>query len=852
MTAGGDLLVQARDASTINNLAGAVALGLGSQGASVAVGASLSYNYVGGAPLGISRSHSVKALIRDTEGLVSGGHVQVSSRFEGAINNITVAGSVAVGTVAVAVGGSVSINRVNNRNEAGIRNARQIESRATGGSLAGVAVQARDDGYVLAVAGGLGVAVSPGSGAGIAAGVAATDNRIGNQTLAYIDGTSETNAGSTTLVRTQTGIAVDAVNNSRIVSVSIGVAAAVAAGRALPARAPARQRQHHRRLGRGARLTRVDTPSGGTLNQGAVRVSAANTGSIVTVAGALGVAVSAGSAGVGASIGVSVAISSIATTVRARVEDSVLRVANAGVTVKASDEASITAIAIGGAVAVQAGAAGVAIAVGTSVAVNKVFNTVEATVSGGRIETGGGKLTLSATQQADILSVVLGASVAVSAGSSANAAIGGGGALARNVISASVRAGISGAIIDTRASGGAAGAVDVLALGLSRINAVVLGMSASVSVSQYAAASASIGVAMAENVIGYDVNSAGQVVALGAGRPVNEIVAFIDRSAVTAGAVSVDARNVSFKANGDVDRKQSIDAVVVAGAVAVSVAYAPPVVDGASLAVSGAGAGARAVNKIQTGITARISDQNQQNRFEAGSVTVRALDQAEINNTIAAVAIAVAVSLGATAALSVAASLAQNEIGNTTLATMDGVRIAGAPAITVKADSQAAITTVSVAVSVSVGAGLGGVSLAGGGANARNLIGSSATALVNGSRIDGNAGNALNIDADMSGTIKATVVVASVGFTAAGASLAIGSALAENSITETAGARAGLTGSKLSNLGAVSVTADSVQRLEAKVGAGAVAVAMGGVALAAPARRPSTRARRSPVPMWMA
>ena len=224
---------------------------------------------------------------------------------------------------------------------------------------------------------------------------------------------------------------------------------------------------------------------------------------------------------------------------------------------------------------------------------------------------------------------------------------------------------------------------------------------------------------------------------------------------------------------------------------------------------SPAPAGARAVNKIQTGITARISDQNQQNRFEAGSVTVRALDQAEINSTIAAVAIAVAVSLGATAALSVAASLAQNEIGNTTLATMDGVRIAGAPAITVKADSQAAITTVSVAVSVSVGAGLGGVSLAGGGANARNLIGSSATALVNGSRIDGNAGNALNIDADMSGTIKATVVVASVGFTAAGASLAIGSALAENSITETAGARAGLTGSKLSNLGAVSVTADS-------------------------------------------
>ena len=137
----------------------------------------------------------------------------------------------------------------------------------------------------------------------------------------------------------------------------------------------------------------------------------------------------------------------------------------------------------------------------------------------------------------------------------------------------------------------------------------------------------------------------------------------------------------------------------------------------------------------------------------------------------------------------------------------------------------------SVAVSVSVGAGLGGVSLAGGGANARNLIGSSATALVNGSRIDGNAGNALNIDADMSGTIKATVVVASVGFTAAGASLAIGSALAENSITETAGARAGRQAASCPTW-ARCRSRPTVQRLEAKVGAGAVAVAMGGVALA--------------------
>ena len=179
------------------------------------------------------------------------------------------------------------------------------------------------------------------------------------------------------------------------------------------------------------------------------------------------------------------------------------------------------------------------------------------------------------------------------------------------------------------------------------------------------------------------------------------------------------------------------------------------------------------------------------------------------------------------------------------------VRIAGA-AITVKADSQAAITTVSVAVSVSVGAGLGGVSLAGGGANARNLIGSSATALVNGSRIDGNAGNALNIDADMSGTIKATVVVASVGFTAAGASLAIASALAENSITETR-RRARRTDRQQAVQPGRGV-GHGRQRSGWKPRSGPARWRWPWAAWRwpEPARRPSTRARRSPVPVWTA
>src|SRR5690606_3304435 len=126
VSADGDIIVQAGDHSTIDSLAGAVALGLGAQGVGVAVGASLSYNYLGGAPLGTERKHTVSASIHDTEGEVSGDRIQVASLVDAAINNITLAGSVAVGTVAVAVGGAVSVNRISGENEASIRNARLV------------------------------------------------------------------------------------------------------------------------------------------------------------------------------------------------------------------------------------------------------------------------------------------------------------------------------------------------------------------------------------------------------------------------------------------------------------------------------------------------------------------------------------------------------------------------------------------------------------------------------------------------------------------------------------------------------------------------------------------------------
>src|SRR5690606_31632491 len=136
----------------------------------------------------------------------------------------------AVGTVAVAVGGAVSVNRISGENEASIRNARLVKALAASGSEPGVVVHATDSGSILAGAGGLGVAVSPGGAAAIAAGVSATDNDVQSTTRAVIDGASTADDSTRTEIQTQTGLDVQATNESRIVSVSIGVAAAVAAG----------------------------------------------------------------------------------------------------------------------------------------------------------------------------------------------------------------------------------------------------------------------------------------------------------------------------------------------------------------------------------------------------------------------------------------------------------------------------------------------------------------------------------------------------------------------------------------------------------------------------------------------
>src|SRR3546814_14366989 len=81
----------------------------------------------------------------------------------------------------------------------------------------------------------------------------------------------------------------------------------------------------------------------------------------------------------------------------------------------------------------------------------------------------------------------------------------------------------------------------------------------------------------------------------------------------------------------------------------------------------------------------------------------------------------------------------------------------------------------------------------------------------------------------MTGTSDATVVVASLAVGTLGAGIAIGASIAENTITADAGAVAGITNSRISDIDQLKVDAQTTQTLTTVVFAGAVEAVGSGV-----------------------
>ncbi len=93
---GGTLAVAASDTSTIDSLAGAIAIaGIGAEAESSAAGASVAYDYLGGDPNDPLNTdgNTVTAAIENVTGPITVGQLNLDASNSGIINNITLGGA---------------------------------------------------------------------------------------------------------------------------------------------------------------------------------------------------------------------------------------------------------------------------------------------------------------------------------------------------------------------------------------------------------------------------------------------------------------------------------------------------------------------------------------------------------------------------------------------------------------------------------------------------------------------------------------------------------------------------------------------------------------------------------------
>ena len=138
----------------------------------------------------------------------------------------------------------------------------------------------------------------------------------------------------------------------------------------------------------------------------------------------------------------------------------------------------------------------VAVAVGVSVAVNEIDNTVRAGIgNSGIVRTDDLAVTASAGGTIDAVSVA--AAVSVAEGTTTGVAVSGGGAVATNYMGTDVEGYLSGVIAPD------AGSVTVSAENVAEVNAYITAVSAACGVSPQSGGAAAVGVSVARNFIGW-------------------------------------------------------------------------------------------------------------------------------------------------------------------------------------------------------------------------------------------------------------------------------------------------------------------------------------------------------------
>lgn len=522
------------------------------------------------------------------------------------------------------------------------------------------------------------------------------------------------------------------------------------------------------------------------------------------------VAVAGGLVGVGLGGAGSVASNRIAAWIAATIDGggATIAVRAASVTLTATDTSEITATTGAAALSVGVGLVGAAASVGIALARNEIANRVEASITGvASLVTTTGGVTLSATEHATITATTAAAAFAASGGL-AGISFAGAGAVARNVILTRTAAAIADS--DVRSAAGVsltatstgttinalvAAAADALAIG-GFAGAVAIGFARAENfigwdpytvtpldpedtfVPDLTTASTPSSVTSGQTVLLVGGPAAGYVyeyigsadLAPLAGESTVDLAAqdytdatlWRQRGTTAAGGTSASitdstlaARTLTLTATSG----QTIDAEVEAASVALA---------GGGIAVAAAAAGVYALNRIGQATQASITGGTLTVDGDGTTaITLTATDTSAITATGGAASVAAAIGFGESYSAAIAGAIAHNAVTSVVAAVISGATVRTTSGLTsLSATNTADVDATSTAAALSVS--LSGASLAGGGATELVSVTTTTTAAVSGGTLT--LGGGLDLAASDTSTAGASVAAAAIaiGFAAAG------------------------------------------------------------------------------------
>ncbi|HZK06225.1 MAG TPA: hypothetical protein VFC82_10350 [Actinomycetaceae bacterium] len=718
-----------------------------------------------------------------------------------------------LGGAAIAIGATTALNTIATDVAAYLLN---VSVRATAtdnptdpAAVTGIAVTADNSAIISAISAAASLAIGGGLavGIGISGAGAQAINVILTTTNAFMTSSDVNSQADVTLAAIDTAVVTATILATAIALAAGGGAAGISIGAALAQNligwtldglaSPSQVRAY---------LLETTVEAVGTLSLVATTVpdpaaepnrpnrrieSTVLSGSVAVAGGPLGV----GLGGAGAA-----AINRIATRIEATIDGGAT--VNAGVRahsvlLTAQDNSTIDANTGAAAIAVGIGALGAGGSVGVAIARNEIANQVHAGIINVGQVTTAGAVTLTATEAATIKATT---AAAAAAGAVGGIAIGfaGAGANARNVIGTRT----SAAIEDSGVVSAAAVSLTATSTG-TKVDALVTGLSAAIAAGLGTGAAA-IGVAVAENYIGWDPQTVdvldtevvlttddaparitkGQKVKIASGAAAGDVYQYIGDTALTnpnlktqdytddslwrqlgttgAGGTSATITDSSVHADTlalSAESGQTINATVEAASVALA---------GGGVAVAFAAAGVYVVNRVGQATMAIITGGTINVRGRAGSaISASAIDNSTISSIGGAAAVSAAFGFISSFSAAIATSVARNDIRSTVQAAISGATVDVTSGLTkLSATNYAKVDAASTAAALSVS--FSGWSLAGGGAIEDVSITTATTSSVSGGTL--NLGGGLEVTAKDTSLGKAEVASAAValGFAAAG------------------------------------------------------------------------------------